>query len=278
VVVVGSANVDLVWHGPRLPDRGETVTDGTFAQVLGGKGANQAASASALGAAVVFVGCVGDDEHGALVRADLSARGIDCSSLTTTTDAATGVALIAVDEHGDNTIAVAPGANRHVSFDAQISADDVLLCSCEVNLDAVEAAVGVALACGATVVVNPAPARAVFAGTILTPNERECMQLGGVDALTAIAPAVVVTEGPRGATLHRAGRPPHRRPGYDVETVDTTGAGDAFNGALAWALVNGEPLERAVQLACAAGALATRALGARASLPKADEIYALVID
>ncbi len=117
VVVIGSANVDLVWHGPRLPGPGETVTDGEFVQVLGGKGANQAAAAAALGAEVYFVGCVGDDEHGRLVRADLEARGIDCSSLTTVGRVPTGVALITVDARGENSVAVAPGANRSVSAD-----------------------------------------------------------------------------------------------------------------------------------------------------------------
>ena len=99
VVVVGSANVDLVWHGPRLPTPGETVTDGQFTQVLGGKGANQAAAAAALGAEVVFIGCVGDDAHGALVRADLAARGIDVTRLATVGEP-TGVATILVDMHG----------------------------------------------------------------------------------------------------------------------------------------------------------------------------------
>src|SRR5688572_11723584 len=111
VVVVGSANVDLVWRGARLPQPGETVTDGEFVQVLGGKGANQAAAAAALGARVGFVGCVGDDEHGHAIRADLEARGIDCTRLLTAV-VPTGVALITVDESGENTVAVAPGANR----------------------------------------------------------------------------------------------------------------------------------------------------------------------
>src|SRR5215475_3876666 len=109
VVVVGSANLDLVWHGPRLPAPGETVTDGQFTQVLGGKGANQAAAAAALGAEVRFVGCVGDDAHGALVRADLTARGIDTTRLTTASEP-TGVATILVDDQGENVVAVAPGA------------------------------------------------------------------------------------------------------------------------------------------------------------------------
>jgi ribokinase len=285
VVVVGSANVDLVWHGPRLPTPGETVTDGQFTQVLGGKGANQAAAAAALGAEVQFVGCVGDDAHGALVRADLAARGVDISHLATAPDA-TGVATILVDARGENVVAVAPGANRALTPDAiagLIGADDVVLCSCEIPLDTVRAAAGMS----ARAIVNPAPARALIAAPVLTPNEHECAALGGLDALRAASPVVIVTRGAAGAVLYRDDTE-HAQSGFAVDVVDTTGAGDAFNGALAWALatdeasVNGRfptftdaSLRRAVRLACAAGALATRALGARAALATADEVYAL---
>jgi len=281
VIVVGSANVDLVWHGLRLPRPGETVTDGEFVRVPGGKGANQAAAAAALGGDVQFVGCVGADEHGRMIRADLRDRGLDCSRLFEV-DEPTGVAVIMVDAAGENAIAVAPGANRALApataIDAlsDVGSDDVVLCSCEISLDTVDAVVTAATGRDARVVVNPAPARAVFAGAILTPNEHECAELGGVDALTAVAPAVIVTRGERGAVVHRAGRPPHSQPGFAIEAVDTTGAGDAFNGALAWALAGGHDIEEAVALACAAGALATRALGARSSVPNASEVYALV--
>jgi len=277
VVVVGSANVDLVWNGPRLPRPGETVTDGTFTQALGGKGANQAAAAAALGANVVFIGCVGDDEHGRMCRADLEGRGVDCAHLDIVA-AATGVALITVDSSGENAIAVAPGANRSLRADATaglIRRDDVVLCSCEVPLETVAAAVDTAIAAGAEVVVNPAPARAIFPGAIHTPNQLECEALGGVEALVAAAPAVILTLGREGIELHRAGAPVVRRPGFSVHAVDTTGAGDAFNGALAWALAAGCDLEEAARLASAAGALATRAVGARTALPTVDELYAL---
>jgi ribokinase len=277
VIVVGSANVDLVWHGARLPAPGETVTDGRFARALGGKGANQAAAAAALGASVRFVGCIGDDEYGRAIRADLDARGIDCD-LVATSGAPTGVALIMVGEDGENMITVAPGANRDLEpllLAGTLRADDVVLCSCEIPLDTVQAAVDEALAFGATVIVNPAPARAVFGGAVLTPNEHECEQLGGLDALAAVAPAVVVTRGAAGATIHRPGLDPVSQPAFAAHVVDTTGAGDAFNGALAWALAEARPLPDAVRLACAAGALATRAVGARAALPTAAEVYAL---
>jgi ribokinase len=279
VVVVGSANVDLVWHGERLPLPGETVTDGDFVQVPGGKGANQAAAAAALGAEVHFVGCVGDDEHGRATRADLEARGIDCTELAISAHAPTGVAVITVDARGENAIAVAPGANRHVTAEGAsrvIRPGDVVLCSLEIPLESVEAAVAEALAVGTPVIVNPAPPRAASAGALLTPNEHECERLGGVERLVAIAPAVVVTRGRAGAVLHRAGHAPLEQRAFPVNAVDTTGAGDAFNGALAWAIAGGETIERALRSACAAGALATRAVGARRALPTAAEVYALL--
>lgn len=279
MVVVGSANVDLVWHGDRLPAPGETVTDGEFVQVLGGKGANQAAAAAALGADVYFVGCVGDDEYGRLARADLEARGVDCSSLATIASVPTGVALITVDGRGENAIAVAPGANRRVeaaTAAGAIRAGDVVLCSLEIPVATVEAAVAAARACDALVVVNPAPPRAAPAGAVLTPNEHECAHLGGVERLLAAAPAVVVTRGAAGAAVYRAGRAPVEQAAFAIDVVDTTGAGDAFNGALAWALAGGRALEEALPLACAAGALASRAIGARGSLPSAAEVYGLL--
>ena len=279
VVVVGSANVDLVWHGDRLPAPGETVTDGEFVSVLGGKGANQAAAAAALGAEVHFVGCVGDDEYGRMARADLEARGVDCTALSTTGGAPTGVALITVDARGENSIAVAPGANRLVPASvaaAAIRSGDIVLCSLEIPVETVEAAVAAALACDARPIVNPAPPRAAPAGALLTPNEHECERLGGIEPLLAVAPAVVVTRGSAGAVLYRSDAPPLEQPAFVVEAVDTTGAGDAFNGALAWALVAGKSLDDAVRIACAAGALATRAIGARGALPTAGEVYALL--
>ena len=279
VVVVGSANVDLVWHGARLPAPGETVTDGEFLQVLGGKGANQAAAAAALGADVHFVGCVGDDHHGEQVRADLEARGIDCRELAVAAGTATGVALITVDANGENAIAVAPGANRLLTANVAprvIRAGDVVLCSLEIPVETVLAAVDAANAAGAVAIVNPAPPRAAPTGALLTPNEHECAHLGGVERLLESAPAVIVTRGAAGAVLHRPGRAPVEQPPFATRAVDTTGAGDAFNGALAWALAAGEPVERALTAACAAGALATRAVGARSALASATEVEALV--
>ncbi len=277
VVVVGSANVDVIWHGPRLPGPGETTTDGEFDTALGGKGANQAAAARALGAPVRFVGCVGDDERGWAVLGDLDARGVDCTFVARSTDP-TGVAIVLVDEHGENMVAVAPGANRALApeaVDDAIEADDVVLCSCEIPLDVVAARGGDrqrprrdrhrqsrAAACGLRG-RDPHAQRARVRGA------GRCRCAPGSRARGRRHPR---TRGRRAAS---PGTAPITQPSFAVEAVDTTGAGDAFNGALAWALLEGRALPAAVRFACAAGALATRGLGARASLPTPEEVYVL---
>jgi len=290
VIVVGSANVDLVWHGERLPRAGETVTDGEYHQVLGGKGANQAAAAARLGAPSAFVGCTGDDEFGALVRADLRARGVDTDFLATA-DAATGVALIMVGANGENVIAVAPGANRsmtsaHVeaALGALVGAGDVVLVSLEITVDAATAALVAAARIGATTILNPAPCRAgegieaAFAAcNVVVPNAGEADEYGGAPAILAAgARAVVVTRGAAGADIFTPDRaaPRHVEP-FSVDAVDTTGAGDAFCAALATELGTDVPLDSAARFASAAAALACTALGARAALPTRAQTYAL---
>ncbi len=191
------------------------------------------------------------------------------------------MAVITVDAQGENAIAVAPGANRLVTVEAALAAlapvgrGDVVLCSLEIPVATVEAAVGAARARDAVVIVNPAPPRAALPGAVLTPNEHECERLGGIEHLLGLAPAVIVTRGAAGSVLHRPGQDPVKQPAFAVDAVDTTGAGDAFNGALAWALADGLPIEDALRLAAAAGALATRAVGARSALPTAPEVHAL---
>lgn len=286
VIVVGSANVDHVWRGTRLPAPGETVTDGEYVRVFGGKGANQAAAR--LGAETHLVACVGADDLGDAVRADLVARGVDCSCLSRSESAPTGVALINVDARGENTVAVAPGANHHlVSAEAVAAVDalarpgDVVLCSLELEVGVVVAALGTARRRGATTVLNPAPVRpgverCVANCSVVVPNEHEARQLGDADALLAAgAGAVVVTLGANGAIVHRAGVRNVTVAGFAVDALDTTGAGDAYCGALAWSLAGGAPLEVAVRRACAAGALASRALGAREAQATAAEVLAL---
>lgn len=286
VVVVGSVNIDLVAAGGRMPRPGETVTIQRFAEVQGGKGGNQASAAAALGAQVHLIGAVGDDHSGRAALADLLARGIDLSGLATV-EARTGVAIILVDDDGENSIAIVPGANAEATPQAveaaiaRIDADDAVLVAClEIPLDAVVAAARAAAARGWRVVLNPAPARAlppelVAATTVVTPNETEVEALGGPGVLLeAGAGAVVVTRGGDGAEVHVRGSAAVGIPASRAEVVDTTGAGDAFTAALAVALASGRELPDAVAWASAAGAIATEGFGARGSLPTAAQVDA----
>jgi ribokinase len=292
VVVVGSVNVDMVFRVPRLPGPGETVTRGSFTRSPGGKGGNQAVAAARLGARTWFVGLVGDDELGVEARRDLDSAGVDVS-LVRTGSTHTGVAGIFVDDEGENMIAVASGANAQVDGATVSQAllglgvdGAVVLANLEIPDEAVIAAAATAEERGWPFVLNPAPAREIRAEVlsrcaVLVPNEVEMDDLGGGsidDLLEAGVGAVVVTRGRQGADLHREGRPVHRQPSFPSEVVDTTGAGDAFCGALGWALAGGTDLEQAVRLAAAAGALACREVGARAGLPDRAEVERLAAD
>ncbi|MEX2555415.1 MAG: ribokinase [Actinomycetota bacterium] len=280
VIVVGSINVDLVMRVATLPSPGETVSGGSLVRTLGGKGANQATAAARLGARTRIIGMVGDDDAGAELREDLDREGVDTTRIGTA-GSPTGTAVVIVDSHGENLIAVAPGANRTLSAafveHAFLGIDDqeaVVLASLEIPDEAVLAAARAARSRGFRFVLNPAPARPLhpdLVGSIdvITPNEHEAVSLGrvGVDRLLKQGVAVVVTEGPLGARILRPRRPDVVQHAFPAEVVDTTGAGDAFSAALAWSLAEGHDLDEAVRLAAAAGALATRALGARGSLP-----------
>ncbi|MFN2490325.1 MAG: ribokinase [Actinomycetota bacterium] len=290
VIVVGSVNVDLTTQVERIPAPGETVIGGTFGQSPGGKGGNQAAAAARLGARTWIVGLVGDDAFGATARADLAGSGVDVTHLGTGRGP-TGVAQIIVDGLGENLIAVASGANEELGRAAVEAALEripgagaVVLANLEIPLEAVAAAASWAEANGCVFVLNPAPARALPEDLlalcdVLTPNEHEARALGARSAEELVergAPVVVRTRGGRGADLLRAGAPPRHQEAFEVEVVDTTGAGDAFSAALAWSLGEGRDMERAVEYAAAAGALATRAVGARAGAPDRAEVEALV--
>jgi len=284
VIVVGSVNMDLVVTVPALPRPGETVAGGSFTRALGGKGANQAAAAAKLGARVWLVGLTGDDDFGREARADLEARGVDISSLGYSS-APTGVASILVDGDGRNLIAVASSANHELTgvevterLSALSAESAVLLANLEIPDEAIAAAAEQASGRGWTLVLNPAPARPLPQGLlarcdVLTPNEAEADALGSVEALLRLGVgAIVVTLGADGARVHRSDGTTTHQPSITVDVVDTTGAGDAFNGALVWSLASGHDLEEAVRWATAAGALACRALGARASLPDREEL------
>lgn len=299
VVVVGSVNVDLVATVGRLPAAGETVMGAEFAHHPGGKGANQATAAARLGARVAFVGAVGDDLLADEARDALRVEGIDIERLVRV-PGPTGVALILVDAAGENLIAVAPGANGeltpgHVSEALEVLAPgpgDVVVVGCEIPGATTRAALETARARGARTILNPAPATGlgwdVLDDTdILVPNEVELSQLAGGSAshddpqpaatgLLAsdggVREAVVVTLGASGALLVRRGGPAVAVPALRVEAIDTVGAGDALVGALAAELAAGQDLETSVRRGVAAASLATTRRGARAGMPRREEL------
>jgi ribokinase len=283
VVVVGSVNVDLVVTAERLPAPGETVAGGEFAVHQGGKGGNQAVAAARAGAAVEMVGAVGADDYGAGALAALGAEGIGTTLFQVVADAATGVALIAVDRSGANQIVVASGANHRLAHVPPLPAGDgVVLVGFEVTDDVVTEAVAAARDRGWPVIVNPAPARPLPAalrgsGAILVPNEGEAAVLGGGDphALAAITGGpVVVTLGAAGARVIDA-EGVLDVPAPIVDAVDTTGAGDTLAGVLAASLAAGLPLPAAVRRAVAAASLSVTRPGARDGMPRAAEIARL---
>ena len=280
VCVVGSANLDLVATTARHPRPGETVLGTDYAEHPGGKGLNQAVSASRSGATTAFVGAVGNDTAGALLLDVLATEHVDASGVTTVT-APTGRALITVDEAGENSIVVIPGANSTLTADVELPASVVVLAQLEVPIDAVVVALAAARAAGSTVILNPAPAaplppELIRSCHVIVPNQHELKQLGGAEQLLAGGcDAVVVTLGGEGAEVHgRAGI--DRVPAFAVQVVDTTGAGDAFCGALAARVANGDDLLDAVRWATAAGALATTVRGAVPAQPTAAAIDALL--
>ena len=291
VIVVGSINIDLVVRVHRLPGPGETVGGGSFERHGGGKGANQAVAAARAGAHVHMVGAVGDDDFGTGALEELRAAGVDVGGVSRLGDAETGVATITVDAEGENQIAVASGANHALRADAVRNALDgipvapgaALLLSFELGDPPLQAAAAWARHAGVgVVIVNPAPARALSeallaAHPLLTPNRGELAQLcpAGAGTLSArTGAAVIVTRGREGALLADADRC-ETHPAPPMRAVDTTGAGDAFNGALAAALAQGYQLSTAARRAVAAASASVRERGARGGLPTREEIDAL---
>jgi ribokinase len=299
VLVIGSANMDFTVAVPHLPGDGETVIGGTLSVSHGGKGANQAVAARRLGADVRFVGCVGQDAQGEQVRDQLFREGIPTDTLAWVESAATGVALIVVDEAGRNQIAVAAGANHQLvpararEHAALFGGSRVLLCQLEIPLETVEWALAEGKRKGLCTILNPAPAQPLPDGVLalvecLTPNAREAEQLTGVrvDGPAAAAAAahrliakgarrVIVTLGTSGA-LYCDGAQAVHYPAFSVQAVDTVGAGDAFNGGLAAGLAAGGSWHEAIPLASAAAALACTKRGAMASLPQRAEVEAFM--
>jgi ribokinase len=283
VVVVGSVNVDTTIRVVRLPRAGETALGTSLATGLGGKGANQAVASARLGAPTVLIAGVGDDDAGRTALSLLEGEGVDVSCVLRVARGATGVAHIAVDDEGANQITVAPLANNaltveHVEGNGDaVAAADVVLCSLECPLDAIATAIRMGRRASARTVLNAAPARPLPAALtelvdVLVVNETEAAVLGGIDALPCAS--AIVTMGEQGALLVRGGEQ-RMVPGYDVTAVDTTGAGDAFCGALAAALWRGDTLNAAVDEAVAAGACAVMTKGASRSLPTTADVRRL---
>jgi ribokinase len=294
-VVVGSVNTDMVVKGKRLPAPGETVTGGQFVLAGGGKGANQAVAAARLGGRVTLIAKVGQDMFGDQAIAQYEREGIVTDGILRDPANATGVALILVDEKGENSISVASGANHALTpADVEkalplIRGADLLMLQMEIPTDCVQKAAELAFAAGVPVILNPAPASPLNASilrlvTYLTPNETEAEGLTGIavrDEQSTYAAAkklldlgvrnVIITLGSKGALVVTA-EGKWMVPSYPVKAIDTTAAGDAFNGGLACAVAAGKPLFEAVRQANLVGALAVTKLGAQPSLPTAAEL------
>ena len=280
MVVLGSINMDLVVKVPRLPRPGDTVLGERLLTIPGGKGANQAVAAARLGAKVKMVGRVGRDQFGEPLLAGLRDDGVDVMGVGVSTSSPSGAALIVVEEGGENTVTVAPGANgdlgeREVTRVRGMKHGDVLVMQLEIPLATVLGAVDAAHDAGARVVLNAAPSsqlmdRELPDVEVLVVNERECEDLGVIKRHSGRG-ALVVTLGPAGSMLYENGRKVHVEP-RRVEAVDATAAGDAFVGALAFSIARGDSLLDAVRLGNAAGAVAATRLGARPSLPYARDL------
>jgi ribokinase len=298
VCVVGALHRDLVVRAPRFPVPGETLLGEDFALFVGGKGANQAVAAARLGARVALVGAVGDDEWGRAIRSALTCEGIDLTHVQSLARTHTGVGVITVVEGGENTIVVAPGADRAVTPDdveraSGVIADaDVLLVQGELFPETTLRAMEIAKNSNTAVICNPAPAQPLPAGflaqvDLLVANRGEAAELlgeGGAEIappglarrLGALGPErVVLTLGAEGA-LHFNGTELEHVDAFPVDAIDATAAGDAFAAALAVARAEGARLKDAVRFACAAGALATTIAGALPSLPDRDAVEGLV--
>jgi ribokinase len=279
VCVVGSANLDIVATSPRFPQPGETVLGTAYAEHAGGKGLNQTVAAARAGARTVFVSAVGRDDAGRRLLGELTTAAVE-TTFVATSDRPTGRAVITVDERGENSIVVVPGANGDVAV-RSLPPCRVVLVQLEVPIDAVHAALRHGRQAGATTILNPAPAAAVDGDLlglvdVLMPNQHELARLGTThDLLARGVRAVVTTLGGAGIRVTTADGQWHQRP-FTVSPVDTTAAGDACCGALAARLAAGDPLDRAVPFAAAAGALATTRHGAVPSIPERAAIEALL--
>ena len=294
IVVVGSANTDMILRCHALPRPGQTILGGDFSIAAGGKGANQAVAAARLGGDVTFIARLGRDWMGDQALANYRAEGIDCEYITRDESAASGVALILVDDAAENLIGVAPGANGKLTSkevgaaESAIRAAAVVMVQLEIPLETVLFTIKLARENNVRVILNPAPARELPAETyrdiLLTPNETEAALLTQQDVATQEgienaakqllgfgAGDVIVTMGERGA-FWASRNQMQIIPAFHVHAVDTTAAGDAFNAGLAVALARGDHLPAAIRYASAVAALSVTKSGAQPSLPTENEV------
>lgn len=293
IAVVGSINRDITVMTSRLPEPGETLLGNSHHTGGGGKGANQAVAAARLGSGVAMVGRVGDDDHGHALLDALVTEGVDISGVGLDPILPTGLALITVDEHAENTIVVSPGANAALSPqhipEPLVGGVRVLLAQLEIPMETVASAASM---CSGLFLLNPAPAAPLSAELleqvdVLIPNRSELATLSSVDEPTDVSEAIsavrrlhrsgptVVTLGAKGALIVE-GAEAHHVPAAVVDAIDPTGAGDAFCGALADSLARGRRLETAVERAVMAGGIATTRRGAQTAMPNDQELAAFL--
>lgn len=294
LVVLGSVNADHVLSVPRFPKPGETLTGSDYHIAYGGKGANQAVAAGRAGANITFIACVGDDDIGARMKSQFAADGIDTQAVMAVAGSSTGVAMIQVSADGENSIAISAGANAELTperlhlHESLIVDADVLLMQLESPIPTVIAAAQIARQAGTKVILNPAPAQPLPDALlqqvdVITPNETEAEMLTGIavnneadaqraaDKLHAYGiGTVLITLGAKGVWLSEQGNG-ELLPGFRVQAVDTTAAGDTFNGAWVTAELDGLPTRQAIRFAHAAAAISVTRAGAQPSIPwKAD--------
>lgn len=286
IVVVGSSSIDLVVTSPKRPIAGETVIGETFHIVPGGKGANQAVAAARAGAEVEMVGAVGNDQFGDMVLDNFKKQGVSTTYVKPVTDKSTGIAHIVIAE-GDNSIVVVPGANSEVDRDLVDRAEEAIkgasavLLQLEIPLDTVMYVADLCKKWNVPVILNPAPAKIlppdlIEKVTYLTPNEHECRAIfkDGKDVeeiLERYPNKIIMSEGSQGVRYFDGDRFV-RVPALSVDVVDTTGAGDTFNGVFALALAQGLPLKQAIRFGCVAASLSVTKLGAQGGMPTMEEI------
>lgn len=285
ILVIGSINADLVFQTDRIPEAGETVLGNSFITVPGGKGANQAVAAARLGANVGFIGCVGDDANGKLMLENLQKQGVDTRGVSILEGVSTGVAGIVLSE-GENSIIVIPGANHLVTKETiddnigLLAGSRMVVLQLEIPIETVDYVVEICSNENIPVIINPAPAGdialdSILKATYLTPNETELIRLfGSKDAeeiLKEYPNKLILTQGKRGVSFYDGEKMVHVE-GRSVKVVDTTGAGDTFNGALAVGLVEGMKLKSAVEFANKAAAISVTKLGAQGGMPGREEL------